>query len=264
VKQDADGINLDDLDAVCQRERSAGRRVKVLYLVPNFQNPTGLLISLDKRLELLEWANRRDMLIVEDDPYGVLYFDDVATEAETRPIKADDERGRVVYLSTFSKTLAPGYRIAWIAAPAAISARFELAKQSMDLSSGIFDQRVVHQAIRRGVLEKLAPRLRDLYRSKRDAMEHALRDELGGVLTWPAPKGGFFLWPELPAGFDGDALLERAIEEKVIFVAGSAFYVDGTGQRRIRLSFSHPSPSKLQEGVRRLAAALKPAVATRR
>jgi 2-aminoadipate transaminase len=264
VKQDADGINLEDLDAVCQRERAAGRRVKLLYLVPNFQNPTGLLISLEKRLRLLEWAHRRDVLIVEDDPYGVLYFDDVATEAETRAIKADDEHGRVVYLSTFSKTLAPGYRIAWVVAPGALSARFELAKQSMDLSSGIFDQRVVHEAIRRGVLEKLAPKLRQLYRSKRDAMEGALRSELGDVLNWPDPRGGFFLWPELPAGFDGDVLLERGIEEKVIFVAGSAFYVDGTGQRRIRLSFSHPSPDRLKEGVRRLAAALKPATMTGR
>jgi 2-aminoadipate transaminase len=264
VRQDDDGINLDDLDAVCQRERASGCRVKLLYLVPNFQNPTGLLISLEKRRRLLEWANRRDVLIVEDDPYGVLYFDDVASEAETRPIKADDERGRVLYLSTFSKTLAPGYRIAWVAAPAALSARFELAKQSMDLSSGIFDQRVVDQAIRRGVLEKMAPRLRELYRSKRDAMEKALRQELGDVLTWPEPKGGFFLWPELPDGCDGDALLERAIEEKVVFVAGSAFYVDGTGQRRLRLSFSHPTPSKLQEGVRRLAAAFRPVVTTTR
>jgi 2-aminoadipate transaminase len=263
VRQDADGVNLDDLDAVCQRERTAGRAVKLLYLVPNFQNPTGLLISLQKRRQLLEWANRRDVLIVEDDPYGVLYFDDVASEAETRAIKADDQHGRVVYLSTFSKTLAPGYRVAWMAAPATLSARFELAKQSMDLSSGIFDQRVVHQAIRRGVLERLAPRLRDLYRGKRDAMEQSLRAEVGDALTWPDPKGGFFLWPELPDGLDGDQLLERAIEERVIFVAGSAFYVDGSGQRRIRLSFSHPAPDRLQEGVRRLTSALKPAVANR-
>ena len=260
VTQDADGINLGDLDRVCQRERAAGRRVKLLYLVPNFQNPTGLLIGLDKRRELVEWAERRNVLIVEDDPYGVLYFEDVATEAETRPIKADDAHGRVIYLSTFSKTLAPGYRMAWIVAPAALTAKFELAKQSMDLSSGIFDQRVVHQALRRGVLDRIAPRLRDLYRSKRDAMKAALRTELGPVLTWPDPKGGFFLWAELPAGLDGDALLTRAIDEKVIFVAGTAFYVDGTGQQRIRLSFSHPTPERLQEGARRLAAALKPAL----
>jgi 2-aminoadipate transaminase len=263
VRQDADGINLEDLDAVCLRERAAGRRVSLLYLVPNFQNPTGLLIGLDKRRQLLEWAERRNVLIVEDDPYGVIYFDDVTKESETRPIKADDQRGRVIYLSTFSKTLAPGFRMAWIAAPPALTARFELAKQSMDLSSGIFDQHVVHQAIRRGLLDKLAPQLRALYREKRDVMESALRAELGSVLTWPEPKGGFFLWPELPAGVDADALLERAIEERVIFVAGSAFYVDGSGQRRIRLSFSHPAPEKLREGVRRLAAALKPVVAGR-
>jgi 2-aminoadipate transaminase len=264
VRQDADGINLEDLDRVCLRERATGHRVKLLYVVPNFQNPTGLLISLEKRRQLLDWAERRDVLIVEDDPYGVLYFDDVATEAETRPIKADDAGGRVVYLSTFSKALAPGYRMAWVAAPAALSARFELAKQSMDLSSGIFDQRVVHQAIRRGVLDRIAPRLRATYRSKRDAMEQALRSELGDVLAWPEPKGGFFLWPELPAGVDGDALAERALGEKVVFVPGSAFYVDGTGQRRIRLSFSHPTAEKLREGVHRLAAALKPALAASR
>jgi len=261
VKQDGDGINLEELDRVCQRERAAGRRVNLLYLVPNFQNPSGLLIGLDKRRQLLEWAERRNVLIVEDDPYGVLYFDDVASEAETRAIKADDDRGRVIYMSTFSKTLAPGFRMAWIAAPAALSARFELAKQSMDLSSGIFDQRVVNLAIRRGLLQQLAPHLRALYRTKRDALQRALREELGELLTWPNPRGGFFLWVELPEGYDGDAVLERAIEQNVIFVAGSAFYVDGTGQRHIRLSFSHPTEEKLREGVRRLAAAMKPALA---
>ncbi|MGH9346640.1 MAG: PLP-dependent aminotransferase family protein [Vicinamibacterales bacterium] len=262
VRQEADGIDLQDLDAVCQRERAAGRRVNLLYLVPNFQNPTGLLIGLDKRRRLLEWAERRNLLIVEDDPYGVLYFDDVASEAGTRPIKADDAHGRVIYLSTFSKTLAPGFRMAWVTAPEALIARFDLAKQSMDLSSGIFDQRVVHLAIRRGVLQALAPRLRALYRDKRDAMVSALRGELGGHLTWPEPKGGFFLWVELPESVDGDALLQRAIDERVIFVAGSAFYVDGTGQNRIRLSFSHPTAERLKEGARRLAAALKPALIT--
>jgi 2-aminoadipate transaminase len=259
VRQDGDGINLDDLDAVCQRERAAGRRVNVLYLVPNFQNPTGLLIGLQKRRELLEWADRRNVLIIEDDPYGALYFEDVSSEADTRPIKADDDRGRVIYLSTFSKTLAPGFRMAWVTAPAPIIARFELAKQTIDLSSGIFDQRVVDLAIRRGVLKRLAPELRALYRNKRDTMVGALRGELGNLLTWPDPKGGFFLWATLPDGYDGDALLEHAIAHKVIFVAGSAFYVDGTGQQHVRLSFSHPAAERLREGARRLAAALEAA-----
>jgi 2-aminoadipate transaminase len=261
VKQDEDGINVEDLDAVCQRERAAGRTVKLLYLVPNFQNPTGLLLGLEKRRRLVEWAERRDVLIVEDDPYGVLYFDDVATEEETRPIRADDTHGRVIYLSTFSKTLAPGFRVGWMVAPAPLVERFDTAKQSIDLTSGILDQRVVLEAVKRGLLETLAPTLRAHYRHKRQVMEAALRKEIGTRLTWPAPKGGFFLWATLPAGYSDTALLERALEARLVFVIGSAFYVDGTGHEKIRLSFSAPPPDRIEEGVRRLAAVMQPAMA---
>jgi 2-aminoadipate transaminase len=257
VKQDEDGIDLDDLDAVCERERKRGKRVNLLYLVPNFQNPTGSLLSLDRRRRLLEWAERRDVLIVEDDPYGSLYFDDVDA-ADTRPIRADDRYGRVLYLSTFSKTLAPGFRVGWMVAPASLIERFDTAKQSVDLTSGILDQRMVLEAVKRGVLEKLAPRLRGLYQQKRDVMQAALRRELGERLTWPTPKGGFFLWAKLPAGVDDNALLERALAQRLVFVIGSAFYVDGTGHDRIRLSFSAPSPERIEEGVRRLAGILTP------
>ncbi len=257
VRQDEDGIDLDDLDAACLRERRGGRRVHLLYLVPNFQNPTGQLLSLEKRRRLVEWAERRDVLIVEDDPYGALYFDDAAGLADTRPMRAgDDSRGRVIYLSTFSKTLAPGFRVGWIVAPAALIERFETAKQSIDLMTGSFDQRIVHEAVRRGVLDRLAPELRRLYRGKRDAMEQALGEELGGRLRWPAPKGGFFLWATLPDGVDDETLLARALEERVVFVPGSPFFVDGTGQNRIRLSFSAPSVQRIREGARRLAVAM--------
>lgn len=260
VKQDEDGINLEDLDEVCMRERRAGRRVNLLYLVPNFQNPAGLLLGLEKRRRLVEWADRRNMLIVEDDPYGSLYFDDAASDAETRAIRAMDPNGRVLYLSTFSKTLAPGFRVGWMVAPAALADRFETAKQSVDLMTGSLDQRIVHEAVRRGALERLAPSLRALYRTKRDAMERALRAELGDQLRWPAPKGGFFLWATLPPGVDDVTLLSRALEQKLVFVIGSAFYVDRTGHDKIRLSFSAPTAEQIQEGVRRLAAALNPAL----
>jgi 2-aminoadipate transaminase len=264
VKQDADGINLEDLDAACLRERAAGSRVNLLYLVPNFQNPAGILLSLDKRARLLDWAERRDILIVEDDPYGELYFEDVATVEETRPLKADDRGGRVIYLSTFSKTLAPGFRVAWVAAPAAIVERFDTAKQSMDLMCGILDQRVVHQSIVRGVLARQAAPLRQLYRVRRDVMEEALSGSLGGRLTWIAPKGGFFLWATLPEGYDCEALLARALEQGVIFVIGSAFCVDGSGHDRVRLSFSWPSPERIREGARRLAIAMQAELAAER
>ncbi len=130
VSQEEDGVHLQDLDATWQRLQSEGRRVKFLYVVPNFQNPTGLLIGLAKRQRLLEWAERRDVLIVEDDPYRELYFEDSASEADVRPIKADDRNGRVVYLSSFSKTLAPGYRVAWISAPPPLAMKLEMAKQA--------------------------------------------------------------------------------------------------------------------------------------
>jgi 2-aminoadipate transaminase len=256
VRQEEDGIDLEDLDRVWQRERSAGKTVKLLYLVPNFQNPTGVLMSLDKRHKVVAWADRRDVLIIEDDPYGSLYFEDVATAAETRPMRADDPTGRVIYLSTFSKTLAPGLRVGWMVAPQALIERFDTAKQGTDLTSGILDQRLVYEAVRRGVVERLAPRLRALYQEKRTVMEGAIRGALGDRLTWTAPKGGFFLWATLPAGYTDIDLLDRCLAHGLVFVIGSAFYVDGTGHDRIRLSFSAPGVERIREGVARLAAAM--------
>jgi 2-aminoadipate transaminase len=259
VRQDDHGISLEDLDAVWQREHRAGKRITLLYVIPNFQNPTGSLLALDRRSRLLEWAERRDVLIVEDDPYGSLYFEDVATEAETRPLRADDAGGRVLYLSTVSKTLAPGFRVGWMVAPPVLIERFETAKQSTDLTSGILDQHIVVEAMRRGVVDRLAPRLRDLYRGKRDVMEAALREQVGDRLTWVQPKGGFFIWATLEGGLRDVDVLERALQHGVVFVVGSAFHVDGSGTNTIRLSFSAPAPDRIREGVRRLAATLHPA-----
>ena len=256
VPQEADGIDLDALDATWERLRREGRRVKFLYVVPNFQNPTGLLIGLDKRHRLLAWAERRDVLIVEDDPYRELYFEDSASEADVRPIKADDTTGRVVYLSSFSKTLAPGFRVAWIAAPPEIAAKLEMAKQAEDLLTGSLDQRMIYEACRRGVLERQLPILRQHYARKRDVMEAALQRELRGA-TWPKPKGGFFLWVTLPAAIDASRMIYRAIEQGVIYVTGDAFYVNGEGRNMLRLSFSAPTHERIEAGVTRLAATLR-------
>jgi 2-aminoadipate transaminase len=256
VPQEADGIDLAALDATWDRVRRDGRRVKFLYVVPNFQNPTGLLIGLDKRRRLLEWADRRDVLIVEDDPYRELYFEDSAGEADVRPIKADDTAGRVVYLSSFSKTLAPGFRVAWIAAPPAIAAKLEMAKQAEDLLTGSLDQRMIYEACRRGILDRQLPLLRQHYAHKRDVMQAALQRELRSA-TWPTPKGGFFLWVSLPAGIDASRMIHRAIEHGVIYVTGDAFYVNGEGRNMLRLSFSAPTPDRIDAGVTRLAATLR-------
>jgi 2-aminoadipate transaminase len=257
VPQAADGIDLEALDATWTRLTAEGRRIKFLYVVPNFQNPTGLLIGLDKRRRLLEWAERRDVLIVEDDPYRDLYFEDSACETDVRPIKADDRGGRVIYLSSFSKTLAPGYRVAWMAAAAPLAAKFEMAKQAEDLLTGSLDQRIVHEACRRGLLDRQLPLLRRHYAHKRDVMQGALKRELGDLATWPKPSGGFFLWLTLPPSIDADRMIARAIDEGVVYVAGEAFYVNGEGKNTLRLSFSAPTPERIEIGVSRLARALR-------
>ncbi len=263
VRQEADGIDLDELDDTWIRLEREGRRARLLYLVPNFQNPTGLLIGRAKRAAVLDWANRRDVLIVEDDPYRDLYFEDTATEADVRPIRADDASGRVVYLSSFSKTLAPGYRVAWIDAPAPVAAKLELAKQAADLCTGELDQRIVYEACRRGILDRQAPVLRRYYQAKRDVMLGALREHFGDALSWPDPRGGFFLWATLPPNVDADVLVARAVEHGVVYVAGQAFFVNGSGRHFVRLSFSAPAPDRIEEGVRRLAAAVREEVAAR-
>ena len=257
VGQDADGIDLDDLDRVWTAERDAGRRIAFLYVVPNFQNPTGLLIAQNKRRRLLEWAARRDVLIVEDDPYGALHFDDVASAADTRPIKADDTDGRVVYMSSFSKTLAPGFRVAWMAAPPPIAAKIEVAKQAADLCTGALDQRIVYELWKRGTLSARLPMLRSYYQAKRRVMEQALTRELGDLVSWPQPKGGFFLWASFNDSLDTDALLDRAVAHGVVYVAGSAFFVDGRRSQYARLAFSAASNEKIEEGIYRLANAVR-------
>lgn len=259
VRQAADGVDLDDLEAVYERLAKEGQRVRFLYVVPNFQNPTGLLIGLEKRRQLLAWAARRDVLILEDDPYRELFFEDSTTEADVRPIKADDVEERVIYLSSFSKTLAPGFRVAWVDAPAPIASRLELAKQAADLQSGSLDQRVVFEACRRGLVASRLPELRRYYQQKRDVMVEALREAFGTTVSWPSPRGGFFLWASLPEQIDSTRLLARAVEHGVIYVSGDAFFVDSSARfdrNLVRLSFSAPSHDQIREGVRRLASAV--------
>jgi len=257
VRQDRDGIDLEDLDRTLLAERAAGRRIAFLYVVPNFQNPTGLLVSLEKRVRLLQWASTRDVLIVEDDPYGALHFTDAASASDTRPIKVDDTEGRVVYLSSFSKTVAPGFRVAWIAAPSEIADKLEVAKQAADLCTGGLDQRIVYDVWKRGVLAARVPMLREYYQAKRRVMEAALEREMNGLVTWPEPRGGFFLWAFFGDAIDTDAMLEKAVGHGVVYVAGSAFFVDGRRSGFARLSFSAPSHQRIEEGIRRLAVAVR-------
>jgi len=257
VQQDAEGMDLAALDRTIAGLHAKGQRAKFIYVTPNFQNPAGLLMSRTRRLALLDAARRHDLVILEDDPYGSIYFEDTTTVAETRPIKADDTDGRVVYLGSFSKVLVPGLRVAWMVAPLAIAQKVELAKQAADICSSVFDQRIVHGALDRGVVDRIAPSLRAHYQAKRTVMEQALQASLVGRVKWTSPRGGFFLWIELPKGVDDRELFERALKAKVSFVIGSAFFVDGQGHRFARLSFSGISHEQITEGIARLAAAIQ-------
>jgi 2-aminoadipate transaminase len=256
VAQDAEGISIAELDRAATEHRNQGRPVKFVYVTPNFQNPAGLLTSARRRRELLDAAERHDFLILEDDPYGSIYFEDVTTLEDTRPIKADDAGGRVIYLGSFSKILVPGLRVAWMIAPVAVAQAVELCKQAADISSGVFDQRIVHGALAGGVIDRIAPELRAHYQAKRTVMEAALTRHLRGRVRWTSPRGGFFLWIEMP-GIDDRELLERALQQKVSFVIGSAFFVNGQGHEFARLAFSGNSHDQIEEGIRRLAAAFQ-------
>jgi 2-aminoadipate transaminase len=184
-------------------------------------------------------------------------FFSAAHAEDTRPIKADDGDGRVIYLSSFSKTLAPGFRVAWLAAAAPIIDKIDLGKQAADLMTPALDQRIVFEAIRRGVYDRQIPTLRRCYQHKRRVMQEALEGELGGLVSWPAPRGGFFLWVTLPARINAEVMLPRAADRRVIYVTGSAFFVDGTGHNIVRLSFSLPSEARIVEGVKRLAQVIR-------
>jgi 2-aminoadipate transaminase len=257
VPQDGEGIDISALDRVASDLARQGRPAKFVYVTPNFQNPAGLLMSARRRRELLAAAERHDLVILEDDPYGSIYFEDVTTLADTRPIKADDAGERVIYLGSFSKVLVPGLRVAWLVAPPAVAQRVELCKQAADISSGVLDQRIVHAALDGGVIDRIAPDLRAHYQAKRTVMERALEAETAGSVTWTSPRGGFFLWIALPPGLDDRELFERAVREKVSFVIGSAFFVDGTGHRFARLAFSGISHEQIKEGISRLATAIR-------
>ncbi len=257
VPQDAEGMDLAALDAAIAAAMARGQRAKFIYVTPNFQNPAGVLMSRSRRLALLELARRHDLVILEDDPYGSIYFEDTTTVEETRPIKADDSDGRVVYLGSFSKVLVPGLRVAWLVAPRVIAEKVELAKQAADICSSVFDQRIVHGAMDRGVVDRIAPSLRAHYQAKRGVMEQSLQSSLAGRVTWTSPRGGFFLWIQLPEGVDDRALFERALKEKVSFVLGSSFFVDGHGHRFARLAFSGITHKQIKTGIERLAAAVE-------
>ncbi|MHB1171275.1 MAG: aminotransferase-like domain-containing protein [Lacisediminihabitans sp.] len=227
--------------------RSEGKNIKFLYTVPTFSNPAGVTLSWERRVEILEIARSNGILVLEDNPYGLLYFDGPPPHA----MRSIEEDG-VVYLGTFSKTLAPGFRTGWALAPHAIKEKLILANEAAVLSPSSFSQLVIAEYLKSTDWRGQINTFRGVYRERRDAMLSALRDYLP-QLNWTVPNGGFYIWLTLPDHLDSKAMLPRAVKELVAYTPGTAFYSDGSGRTNIRLSFCYPTPDFIHEGIRRLA-----------
>jgi 2-aminoadipate transaminase len=256
VALDEEGLDLDDLRRRHAECAAAGRAPKFLYVIPSFQNPSGISHALNRRRGLLEAARDLDLLVVEDDPYGDLYF-----EAAPLPTLRSMDPDRVVYLSSFSKILAPGLRTAFLIGPEEILAKVEIAKQSANLCGSGLDQRVILACLKRGLIEAQKERIRPYYRAKRDAMLEALGAGMPDGVRWTRPGGGLFVWLTLPEGMDAEVLLEAAVAEGVAYVAGGPFHVDGGGANTMRLTFAKEDAPTIAEGVRRLGRVVRRAVA---
>lgn len=249
VRQDDDGMVIADLRSKIDRALSEGRRVKCIYTIPNFQNPSGVTLAAERRKELAEVAEEYDLLIIEDDAYFDLYFTEEASRLMPIAALCPD---RVVYLGTFSKVLAPGLRSAWLRAPEALATKVELAKEGADLSSSMFDQAIVAESIREGLIETRLPELREFYRIRCLAMLEALERFAPAESRWTKPVGGFFILMQLAAGVDAAAVLPEAIENGVAYVPGQSFFVDGSGANTLRLAYSKESPEAIEDGVQRM------------
>jgi DNA-binding transcriptional MocR family regulator len=250
VAQDDDGVVPESLDRVASNLRSAGKRVKLLYTIPNFQNPSGRLMTQRRRLEVLEIAERQDILVIEDDPYGELVY---LPRADTRPMKANDHAERVMYLGTFSKVLAPGLRCGWIAAPRAIIERLEIAKQAADLCSGMLDQSIVDEFCAAGRLPAQIEKVRAFYRGKRQTLIDALHEHFGTRAHWTPAEGGLFTFMTMNENVDTSERLHEAVARGVAYVPGAPFFVDGSGSNTMRLTFAKETDERMREGVARLA-----------
>jgi 2-aminoadipate transaminase len=251
-------VEMDDLGLVpaALREaiatvRASGRRLKFLYTIPNHHNPAGVSLSAARRTELLEICSRADLLVLEDNPYGLLGFDG----DPYRALRADDPNG-VVYLGSFSKTFAPGFRVGWALAPHAVREKLVLAQESATLCPPAFSQLAVSTYLANHDWLGQVKNFREMYRERRDTMLDGLAEAMPASATWTRPAGGFYVWMTLPQGLDAKAMLPRAVTARVAYVPGTAFFADGFGSRSMRLSYCYPTPDRIREGVRRLGSVI--------
>ena len=225
---------------------------KFIYVVPTFQNPAGVVMPEARRKKLIDIANEYDLVIIEDDPYGKLRYD----ISHIKPIKSFDDEGRVIYMSTFSKILSPGFRLAWVVASEELLRKMIICKQALDLCTNTFTQFIANEFIRSGSLDLHIMKICEMYKPKRDIMMNAMEKYFPDGYICNKPKGGMFAWVTLPEGIDTEIMFLDALKEKVAYVHGKAFSVDGKGGRSMRLNFSYATGEKIEEGMERLGAVI--------
>jgi 2-aminoadipate transaminase len=252
VPMDEGGLIPEALPELIEREKP-----RFLYTIPNFQNPTGVTLTAERRRALYSIAARYGILVVEDDPYGALRY----AGEKIPPVKSLDTEGIVLYHSTISKTIAPGLRIGWVVAPEEIRRKLTIAKQASDLHTSSLDQRIVHRYLSDFDSDAHVERIRQSYGERFSIMETVLRETMPPGFTWTRPEGGMFLWVTCPEGVDTSELMLEALKQKVLFVPGRDFFPDASGQRFMRLNFSNASPEKIRVGIGRLAEVCRAAVA---
>jgi 2-aminoadipate transaminase len=257
IAMDADGMRIDELEETLDRLEDEGRRPKFIYTIPSFQNPAGVTMSLPRRRRLVQLARERELLVLEDNPYGLLRY-----EGEPLPtLHSLDGGDFVIYLGTFSKILSPGIRLGWAVAPVPVLEKLNLGKQATDLCSSTMTQLFVSTYFAHDRWEDYLRSLRDLYRRRRDTMLDALAEHLPPEASWTRPQGGLFIWATLPDYLDTTDLLARALSRNVAFVPGRAAYADGRGASSLRLNFSGVGEDDIREGVRRIGAVVREQIA---
>ena len=248
IECDADGMRIDELEETLERLDREGRKPKFVYSVPTFQNPAGVTMSLERRLRLVELARARELLVVEDNPYGLLRFGGESLP----PLYQLDGGDFVLYVGTFSKILSPGIRLGWAVAPPPVMEKVVLGKQASDLCTSTLTQYFVREYFGEGRWRDYVESVSSIYRARRDAMVEALGRYLPAQASWTEPAGGLFVWATLPPFIDTGDLLAKALREDVAFVPGQAAYVDGRGRNSMRLNFSAGSEEEIREGIRRI------------
>jgi len=253
VKLQLDGMDINELEDKVKKIRSEGRKVKFLYTVPTAQNPGGVTMSLEKRKALMEIASRYDFLVIEDDAYGHLVF-----EGDNPPsLKSMDKEGRVIYTSTMSKILSPGLRLGWVVAENEIINKMELYKQNISLHTPSLNQYIAAEALKRGVVVRQIPKIRQIYKEKRDVMLKAIQDYFPKDVVYSRPVGGMFFFAWLNERVNTKLMLQEALKRGVAYVPGEGFYHDLSGKNTMRINFSYPSKEEIEEGIKILGQLIK-------